>query len=154
MSSRRPRIAATAEGYAAFSAFLPAWVASRRVFPNEKLDANAFTKQEVNVASGQYRDMRGLIVIAKADDNLASLQSRQTLLEGGILLSSAIERIPDVRRGDAIRINLVSGGLTLTIPGVAEEPAYLTGHVRVMTNQTKRELLGELEPGGVVEVRL
>lgn len=150
--------ASMAEGLATFSALMPAWIASRRVFPGEKLDPSAFSTQEINVASGQFRDVRGLIVSPKGpngeDGTLAALQSRQTVLEGGILLSSAVERVPDVRRGDSVRVNLVSGGLVLTVPGVAQEPAYLSGHVRVITDRTKRELVGELEPGGVVEVRL
>ena len=140
-----------AEGYASFSAFVPAWIANRRIFPGERLDLSAFSTQDVNVATAQYRDVRGLIL---TDQTLSSLQTRQTVLEGSVLLATAVERVPDVRRGDAIRINLVSGDLTLTVPGTAQEPAYLSGHVRVITDRTKRELVGELEPGGIVEVKL
>ena len=44
--------------------------------------------------------------------------------------------------------------MSLTTAGTAEEPAYFDAPVRVMAAKTKRELVGKLLAGGVVEVRL
>ena len=142
----------TAEGWIGYSAWQPAFVAVRRVFPAERLGTTDFVEQEVNVAVAPYHDLRGLLV--PPDTSIATLESRQTILEATPLLSSAVQRIPDLRRGDAVRIHLVSNGLTLSVPGIAEEPAYFKNRVKVMTDRTKRELIGELEADGVVRVGL
>lgn len=141
-----------AEGSVIFAAWVPAYVASRRVLPGERLLPGIFTVQEVNVAIGPAHDYRG--VIFSGLQKLDGLESRQTVLEGQFLTSTAIERIPDVRRGDAVRIEMSSGGVVLSTQGFAEEPAYNEGQVRVMTAKGKRELVGKLQNGGVVEVSL
>jgi flagella basal body P-ring formation protein FlgA len=93
-------------------------------------------------------------VILDQSSDITKLQARQTLIEGQPLLSSAVERVPDVRRGDFVRVKIVSNGLTLSAQATASEPGYLNGPVRVLTAQTKRELSGKLISSGVVEVKL
>lgn len=139
-------------GSVMFNAMVPAQIAVRRIQPGEPLTASLFTSQEVNVSSGQWYAYRGLFMGANAQ--VTGLQTRQTILEGQPLLSSAIEKIPDVRRGDEIQVHLVSGALTLSTIGVSEETGYLNNPIRVMTQKTKRELVGKLLPGNVVEVKL
>jgi len=139
-------------GYATFAAWMPARVAVRRVMPGERLQEDQFNLREVNVASGPEHEFRGVILEQGA--GIAKLQARQTLLEGQPLLSSAVERVPDVRRGDSVRLHIVSNGLTLSAQAIASEPGYLNGPVRVLTAQTKRELSGKLISSGIVEVRL
>lgn len=139
-------------GYATFAAWLPARMVVRRVMPGEKLQNDQFETREINVASGTEREFRGVILDQKTD--ITNLQSRQTLLEGQPLLSSAVERVPDVRRGDSVRVKIVSNGLTLSAQATASEPGYLNSTVRVLTAQTKRELTGKLISSGVVEVKL
>ncbi len=141
-----------ARGSVGFAAWLPARVASRRIMPGEVLAPDLFTDQEINVASGQAREFRG--VILPVSTSVRGLEARQTIIEGQYLLSSAVERTPDIRRGDAVQIHLVSGGLTLSAAGIAEEPANFDGRVRVLTAKTKRELVGKLGHDGIVEVRL
>jgi flagella basal body P-ring formation protein FlgA len=139
-------------GYATFAAWLPARVSVRRVMPGEKLQNDQFALQEVNVASGAMREFRGVILDQATD--ITHLQARQTLIEGQPLLSSAIERVPDVRRGDSVRVKIVSNGLTLSAQATASESGYLNSPIRVLTAQTKRELSGKLVSSGVVEVKL
>ncbi len=139
-------------GYATFAAWLPARMTVRRVMPGEKLQNDQFELREINVASGTEREFRGVILDQRTE--ITQLQARQTLLEGQPLLSSAVERVPDVRRGDSVRVRIVSNGLTLSAQATASEPGYLNGPVRVLTAQTKRELSGKLVSSGVVEVKL
>lgn len=140
------------EGWVGFSAYLPAKIALRRIHPGESLSPSLFLVQQVNVAEGQAHEYRGLIITGRFE--LDGLEAIQSILEGQFLVSSAIQRIPDIRRGDAVKIHLVSGKLVLSTLGVASEPAYLYRQVRVVAGRNKRELLGRLEPGGVVEVQL
>jgi flagella basal body P-ring formation protein FlgA len=139
-------------GWVGFAAWTPAWFAIRRIHPGEKLTQDMFTRRDVNVASGQGHEYRGVILEAEA--KIDGLEARQTVLEGQFLVSSAVQRTPDIRRGDAVRVQVISNGLALSTLGTAEEPAYLDGNVRVMAGKAKRELLGKLLPGGIVEVKL
>ncbi|MGK5090170.1 flagellar basal body P-ring formation chaperone FlgA [Bdellovibrionota bacterium FG-2] len=144
--------AARAQGRVGFSAFVPARVATKRILPGSALSAAQFSEQRINVAVGQAHEFRGLILSPL--EEISRLESRQTILEGQPLVSSATQRIPDIRRGDSVRIHLLTSGLLLTAPGIAEEAAYLNQPVRVMATKTKKALLGELKAGGVVEVPL
>ena len=147
---------AYSEGVVAITAMVPAWVASRRVYPGEKLSNGTFQVQDVNVAASPAREYRGVMVSPAEvrEKDLRSLESRQTILEGLFLMSTAVQKVPDVRRGDAVTILIESGGLKLSTAGIAQEAAYLNGPVRVLTQKSKRELLGSLKSSGEVEVRL
>jgi flagella basal body P-ring formation protein FlgA len=139
-------------GTITYSAWTPAYTALRRIQPGEKLAPEQFVVQEINLSSGQPFLYRGVILSEGTD--LAGLETRQTILEGQSLQSTSVQRVPDIRRGEAVRIELVSGGLTLTTQGVAQEPSYLNQSVHVMSGRSKRELVGQLRAGGVVEVKL
>lgn len=140
------------EGWVGFAAWQPAYVAVKRVKPGEKITKDMFARREVNVAAGAARDVRGLILDPQT--GVESLEARQSVLEGQILLSSSVQRVPDVRRGDAVTVLVVSNGLSLSTQGRAEEPAYAGDNVRVTASKTKRELVGKLLSSGLVEVKL
>lgn len=140
------------EGWVGFAAWQPAYVAVKRVKPGEKIAKDMFARREVNVAAGAARDIRGLILDPQTP--VESLEARQSVLEGQILLSSAVQRVPDVRRGDTVTVLLVSNGLSLTTQGRVEEPAYSGENVRVTASKTKRALTGRLIDRGTVEVKL
>ncbi|MDR3605885.1 MAG: flagellar basal body P-ring formation chaperone FlgA [Oligoflexia bacterium] len=139
-------------GKARFNALVPARVATVRIMPGDAVQPSQFVTQEIDVARGLNHEMRGLILSPKAE--LARMETRQTILEGQPLLSSEIRKMPDVRRGDPVRIELVSGQLTLSTLGTATEPSFIDKQVHVISQKTKRELIGTLLPGNVVEVRL
>jgi flagella basal body P-ring formation protein FlgA len=139
-------------GYASFAAWMRARIATRRIMPGEKLRDDQFTIREVNVASGVEHEFRG--VIYNTSEKIQKLQARQTVLEGQPLLSSAIERVPDVRQGDPVRVHIISHGLTLSTQAVAAEPGFINSSLKVLTDRTKRELFGKLVANDIVEVRL
>jgi flagella basal body P-ring formation protein FlgA len=142
----------TAEGMIGFTATVPAYIAKKRITPGEKIDPKSFEKKDVDVSRGQGRELRG--VIFPQADSLTGLESRQTILEGQFLTSTAVQKTPDIKRGDIVNIRVISGGLIVDVQGQAEESAYLGGQVRVMAMKSKRELVGFLKPGSLVEVNL
>jgi flagella basal body P-ring formation protein FlgA len=135
-----------------FAALAPALVATRRIQPGEKLSRDLFTHQEVNVASGMAREFRGVMLPESHD--LSRLESRQTILAGQFATFTAVQKVPDIRRGEAVRVQMQSGEIRLSTQGVAQEPAYLDGQIRILTQKTKRELVGKLKANGIVEVQL
>lgn len=127
-------------------------VAIKRIYPNSRLKNEDFKIQVMNVASGQAREYRGVMV--DASTNFNSLQSKQSILENQFVLSSAIERQPDLRRGDTVKLELVSGDLTLTTEAQVQEPALVGESVRVITLKTKKEITGRVRADHSVEVIL
>jgi flagella basal body P-ring formation protein FlgA len=142
----------SSEGWVAFSAWLPAKVALRRIHPGEKLTPDAFVTQQVDVATGLGREYRGVIFPSEAE--VTAFESTQTLLEGQFLLGSGVRKIPDIRRGDSVRIQLIAGDLILSTQGIAQEAGYLNGSIRALTTRNKREVSGLLKADGVLEVKL
>jgi flagella basal body P-ring formation protein FlgA len=140
------------EGAVSVGAWVPARIAQKRIRPGESLQKEDFTLQEINVLQGGVREYRGLIL--SPDVDLSRLESIQTILEGQPLLSSEVKKIPDVRRGDFVRIQILSGNLNVMTQGIAIEPAYLNHTVKVLAGKYKKELTGKLQLGSVVEVRL
>ena len=143
---------ACADGWVGFEAWVPTQIALRRIHPGEVLNQDYFSPQSTNIAKGQGRDYRGILFPQKMAIN--GLEAIQTILEGQFLLTSSVQKMPDIRRGDSVRIQVVSGGLTLSTSGTAEEPGYIDRKIRVMTAKTKRELVGQLKSDGIVEVTL
>ncbi len=140
------------DGHADFAAWMPAWVASRRIHPGEALKKSEFKAQEVDVAKGLAREYRG--VILSIESELEGLEARQTILEGQFALATAVQKIPDVKRGDVVRLKIITGGVTLTTTGTAQEPGYQNELIRVTSSKTKQDLSGKLKDGRSVEVRL
>lgn len=127
-------------------------VAIRRIYPNQKLKAEDFRVQDVNVASGIAREVRGAMISASTP--LHQLQSRQSILENQYVLSNAVEKQPDLKKGDTVKLELVSGELTLVTQAIAEEPGSVGDRIRVMTVKTKREITGVIREDRSVEVNL
>jgi len=139
-------------GSAAFSAYKKAWLPRRRIQPLESLKSAEFALSEVEVSRGGLKDYRG--VILEAETTLENLESRQTLLEGQPVLSTAVQLRPIVKRGSSIRVELVSGDITLSTQATALENGLTGKNIRIMTDKQKRELVGRLREDGVVEVLL
>jgi flagella basal body P-ring formation protein FlgA len=140
------------EGSISFSAFTPAWVAKKRVKPGDILGAEVLTLSELDVATGLAREYRGVLLAKSA--NINDLEARQTILEGQFALSTGVQQIPEVRRGDAVSIRLKSGEVTLNTQGTTDEPAYLDKDVRVTVTKGKRQLIGKLRKDKIIEVQL
>lgn len=127
-------------------------IALRRVSIGQKLLPEIFSFQEIDVASGQAAEYRGAILDEHID--LQTLETVHTVLEGSFLTTSGTRKIPDIRRGDAVRVRVVSGPLLLSTSAEALETGYLDDQIKVLTKDTKREMVGQLKPDKIIEVKL
>ena len=135
-----------------YTAWMKVPVATHRIYPNTKLKAEDFKVQSINVASGPAREYRG--IMASETTPLAQMESRQSILEGQFLTTAAIQKQPDLRKGDLIKLELNSGELSLTTQAVAQEPASVGDKIRVLTLKTKKEIVGLVKEDHSVEVNL
>jgi flagella basal body P-ring formation protein FlgA len=135
-----------------FSAWIKGWSVSRRVAPGEPISAEVLEARDINIAEGLAHEYRGAILTVKED--VTHLEAAQTLLPGTFIPSSGVRRIPDLRRGDAVTLEVLSGGVRLTTSAVALEPTNIQQRVRVQVQKNKREFVGVLREGSRVEVTL
>lgn len=135
-----------------FQAQMQAWVASKRVMPGEKLGPESVRLQVINVAEGVNREYRGVLLGQEAQ--IETLETKQSILEGGLVLASGVRRIPDIKRGEPVTVKLLSGEVVLVTSGIVEESGYMNESIRVTTNKTKKQMIGRLRSDRTVEVDL
>ncbi|MGE0615863.1 MAG: flagellar basal body P-ring formation chaperone FlgA [Bacteriovoracia bacterium] len=140
------------DGSVRFAAFRKAYVPVKRIAPGEAVGIESVRVEEVNIAQGHENQMRGLIVGPEVELN--RMEARQTLLEGQAITSPGVQRMPDVRRGDLLVVQINSGGLKLSTQAVAQEPGHVGDKIRVMSRSTKRDMAGVLTQMDRVEVNL
>ena len=134
-------------------AWTQAAIATRRIHTGERLSNDQFKVMEVDVSFGQFRPYREAMLNLTTQD-LQQFQSSQTIIEGSPILSAAIKKIPDVKRGDGVRLQVKSGEIYFSLQGVAAEDGRLGDPLRVYTEKSRRELVGKLTSVGTVEVSL
>lgn len=142
----------TAEYRVRYAAWVTGWTPVRRVSPGEALSADALQQRQINIAEGLAHEYRGAILTSAVDPT--GLEARQTLLAGSFISTAAVKNIPDIRRGDAVPLMIVSGGVRLLAPATALEPSRIDQKIRVQSLKGKREFLGVLRSGPRVEVTL
>lgn len=135
-----------------YAAWTKGWTVNRRLSPGEALSADALEIRDFNMAEGLAREYRGALL--SVGDDPARLEAGQTLIPGQFIAASAVKRIPDLRRGDAVTLEVLSGGVRLTTSAIALEPSSLQQRVRVQAQKSKREFVGILRDGQRVEVSL
>jgi flagella basal body P-ring formation protein FlgA len=124
----------------AFQARKKIFISKKRIYPKSHIEKADFSIQEVNVAAGQYSDLRGVLLSEVQFHD--RLESRRSIIEGQALTVDAIQKIADAKRGDRVSILLNSNGLTLTAPGALLEDARSGERVRAISYGTKKEFNG------------
>lgn len=140
------------EGCFLVSVWALAKVSNKKIKPGEKLKNEFFSLKNIEISRLKMPESRRYILNVNQD--LENLEAVQTILEGDLLLSSSVKKIPDVRRGELVNVRLSSGNVTLSVPGISEDFGYLNDKIKVITSKAKKQFSGYLSPGGVVEVQL
>jgi flagella basal body P-ring formation protein FlgA len=135
-----------------YQAMVKAPVAVRRIYPNSILKKEDFRIETLNVATGLPREYRGVIIYDEA--KLFRTETKQTILEGQFVVTNAIRKQPDLRKGETVKLELSSGDLTLTTAAIVQENASVGEQVHVLTTKSKREVVGKVKEDRSVEVTL
>ncbi len=140
------------QGRVGYSAMKSSYIPRRRIVPGQPLDPQDFDTRDVDVSTAANRVNRGLIL--GTNITISGLESRQTLLEGQPVLTTAVQKLPDVRRGDHLQVEVVLGDIVLSTRAEATENGLKGSRLRALTEKQKREVVGTLRNDGVLEVRL
>lgn len=137
-----------------FSATIKAFVAKRRVQPGEKLGFEIVALQDVDVTQGMNAGLRGMLLTQDQESNILKLESRQTLLENQPVLTSAVQKIHDIKKGDPVRVKLIAGNVVLSTSGISSEAGYRDAMIHVLTLPSKKDVVGKFIGNGIVEIHL
>lgn len=85
-------------------------------------------------------------------EELVGRRARRTVAPGTMWLRSWAEIPPLVKRGELVRLRLVHGRLRIEGKGVVRRDAHAGEWIRVVNADSKRELMGRVEPDGVIHV--
>ena len=140
-------------GKARYLARVNAYLARQRILPGAALDPDSFEVRPIVVSKGPHRGYHEWLVQV-GETPLEQLEAKQQLMPQQVLLQVAVAPVVAVRRGELVRVDLLTGGITLTTTATTLESAALNTAVHVRTLKEKRELLGRVRHSGVVEVRL
>ncbi len=135
-----------------YHAWIKLPVPTRMIRPGEKIQLSDFRYQTEDLSRGMTRELRGNFVTSM--DAFGEIQARQTIPVGSYVTLAMLEHVPLVRRGDILRVLLGTNGLTVSTSGRAQESGEQGRMIRVITEASKRELVGKVLPSGTVEVSL
>ncbi len=127
-------------------------VAKRRYRPGETLISEDFDLQEIDVA--QYLPFEAKQEYLSGPIENAAYEAYATILEGRPLLSQNVKAAPKIRKGDRVRIEVISGGVVLEAAGVAQEMGYVAQPMKVKLPLGQKELTGLVTKDGRVQVGL
>ncbi len=83
---------------------------------------------------------------------LIGRRARRTVAPGALWLRGWAEIPPLVKRGELVRLRLRHGPLAIEGKGVVRKDGHAGEWVRVVNADSKRELLGRVEPDGAIHV--
>jgi flagella basal body P-ring formation protein FlgA len=127
-------------------------VAIQRILPNTRLNKGDFRMELTNVASGPGRTYRGSMIMDL--ERLMNHETKQTIMEGQFVLNGQVQKSPDLRKGETVQIEILSGDLSLSTAATVLESASIGDPVRVLTAKTKKEITGKVRMDRSVEVKL
>ena len=122
-----------------YQALVKVPVALKRIFPNSKVKKEDYRIAVINIAISPAKEYRGLMIMN--EEKLENTETRQTILEGQFFVSSSIQKTPDLRKGETVKLLMNSGDLSLSTAATILESASIGENVRVMTFST-----GETNP--------
>jgi flagella basal body P-ring formation protein FlgA len=102
----------------------------------------------------EWRDtstFRGAPLQAK---EITSCTVRTTIQQGEPFYDNRIQRPHLVARGDHVKISVVGKGIVISAMGIAEESGSKGQTIKVMNNDSRKELFGVVTDTNQVEVRL
>ncbi len=128
--------------------FRPVLVASHMLRRGEELDETSCELAERDVT--QLRN--GYFV--SAAEVISSMQLRRVLSAGDIITKRHVEKIPVVKRGDAITLVARAGRLSMSAAGEALQNGGIGDRIRVKNSDSGKIIYGQVLDGGLIQVGL
>ena len=86
--------------------------------------------------------------------SLEGMQARRTLSIGDIITDGHVEKVPVVRRGDAIRLVARAGRMSMSAAGEAMQDGGIGDRIRVKNSDSGKVVYGHVLEDGAIQVGL
>ena len=86
--------------------------------------------------------------------SLEGMQARRTLSIGDIITDGHVEKVPVVRRGDAIRLVARAGRMSMSASGEAMQDGGIGDRIRVKNSDSGKVVYGHVLEDGAIQVGL
>lgn len=132
--------------------FADAWVAKRQIGILSVIQASDFSAGRVEITA-----LREDPVLANEDLEkvLSSARARRSIQASSPLTVAAIEKAPDVKPGQALKVVFVSdSGIRVTTDGAVLGAGSIGNEVRAKLRTSRKTVTGKLVSGGMMEVSL
>ncbi len=97
-----------------------------------------------SITEGRLEDVTALfdagIEWVKPTESIVGQRFSRTVKKGSILLKETLEKLPEVLKGDTVKVTIIDGGVELTCEVVALEDGYIGNTIDVMHTQYKRKI--------------
>lgn len=82
----------------------------------------------------------------------SELISKQLVRKDEIVFKSLTKQMPDVKRGDQVKIHLISGNILIKTKGRVRRDCRIGDEVQVTLKKTRKRMKGELKTGNLVVI--
>lgn len=132
--------------------FADVWVAKRSIGILSVIQPSDFSHGRVEVTALREDPM---LATENLDQALASARARRSIQASSPLTVAAIERAPDAKPGQALKVVFVSeSGIRVTTEGSLLGAGSVGNEVRAKLRSSRKTVTGKLVSGGMMEVTL
>ncbi len=121
-------------------------VANRAINRGEVIGEKDFRSERRDISV-----LRGPVITRSSE--LVGMRVRRAIQTGRVWQPRHLETVPVVRRGEQVRLRLVSGGLQIDGAGKAGEDGRAGDWIRVLNDASRRYVTGQVDAEGTVYVR-
>jgi flagella basal body P-ring formation protein FlgA len=132
--------------------FADAWTAKRSIGVLSALKADDFTKARVEVTNLREDP---ILAFEDIETVVRRARNRRSLAAGSALVSAALEKAPDAKPGQSLKVVFVSeSGVRVSTEGSLLGAASIGNEVRVKLRSSRKVVTGKLVSGDLMEVSL
>lgn len=107
-----------------------------------------------NITTLRVKIHRDYNTVFRNPQYVVGLMTKQVVKEGDILRRSLVREPPDIKKGDEVKIKLISGDLVITTDGKMKEEGMIGDKVKVICATTKKQIFGIVETPQLIVVQL
>lgn len=131
-------------------------VASKRVFPKSTLSPTIFSIKNVDVTRSPYREINAAIPLKAQTPEFfnGKYETIHTTLPGQPLVLTNIVKRPDVKKGEWLKLEILSGPVRLTASAEVLESGNINDSVRVKIKGQTQETVARIKTEQSLEISL
>jgi len=129
------------------TAFMKVVVAAERINRGAIITPDKIVRKRVKVG----KDYRNVI---RDPESVIGLMAKHMIKPGSIIRKSMVRTKPDVKKGETVTVQMISGDLVITTGGKAKQDAMIGEKVKIVCEPTGKQLYGIVRSPQLVTVNV